>query len=236
MIAAENIGEIREAKAARGARTRRCIVTGDVLPEARLLRFVADPASQIVVDVAARLPGRGLWVRSDRETVARAVKKRLFSRAAKAPLQAADDLPASAEERLAAHILQMLGLAQKSGELLLGFDTVEKALRSEKPPGVVVEASDAAPDGTRKLHAAALASGIVPFVIGCFTNAELSMALGRANVIHAALKSGRMAERLIFDAVRIAGFRPLKPWSWAGFSPEGAFAECERGSSRFGTS
>jgi predicted RNA-binding protein YlxR (DUF448 family)/ribosomal protein L30E len=232
MAAQADIDDHREANAAsRHTRSRRCIVTGEVLPEGRLLRFVGGPDSQIVVDVAARLPGRGLWVRSDRESVAHAVKKRLFSRAAKAPLKAADDLADTSEERLAAHMLQLLGLALKSGELLLGFDSVEKALRSGKPPAVVIEASDGAQDGMRKLQGAALASDCVPFVIGCFSSAELSLALGRANVIHAALKSGRMAERLIFDAGRIAGFRPLKPWFWAGFSPEGALAGRKRDAS-----
>ena len=85
-------------------------------------------------------------------------------------------------------------------------------------PAVMIEASDAAADGGRKLQAAARASGIAPFVIAAFTSAELSLALGRSNVVHAALKSGRIAERLVFDAGRLNGFRPLKPWVWAGFS------------------
>lgn len=234
MTGLEEIGDIYDGHAAaRGTRTRRCIVTGEVLPEGRLLRFVADPSSHVIVDVAARLPGRGLWVRSDREAVSRAVKKSLFSRAAKASLHASDDLPDMSEKFLAAHMLQMLGLALKSGELLLGFDNVEKALRGGRPPAIVIEASNAAPEGVRKLQGAALAAGIVPFVIGCFSSAELSLALGRANVIHAALKSGRMAQRLIFDAGRIAGFRPLEPWKWAGFSSEGTLAGRGRDTSRF---
>jgi predicted RNA-binding protein YlxR (DUF448 family) len=237
MSVAEDIGDLDVRRgAAHSARTRRCIVTGDTLPEGRLLRFVADPAQCVVVDVAAKLPGRGLWVRSDEETVRRAVKKQAFSRAAKAALHAPENLAEMSEDRLAAHMLQTLGLALRSGGLLLGFDTIDKALRSNRPPAVVVEASDAAAGGSRKLQGAALASGIVPYVLRCFTGAELSLALGRANVIHAALKSGRVAERLIFDAGRIAGFRPLKPWIWAGFSPEGAYAERGRGSSGFSTS
>jgi hypothetical protein len=33
------------------------------------------------------------------------------------------------------------------------------------------------------------------------------LALGRENVIHAAVQPGGLAERLIFDAQRLAGFR-----------------------------
>ncbi len=213
---AEAAADSEEGRGA-AARTRRCIATGEVLPEGRLLRFAADPAGRVVVDVEAKLPGRGLWVRSERTAVKRAVDKHLFARAAKAPLTAEGDLDQLAEARLAERILAHLGLAHRSGQLILGFDTVERALRSESPPAVIVQSSDAAPDGGRKLQAAAVAKGLVPYVIGCFSGAELSLALGRANVVHAALKPGRMAERLIFDAGRLSGFRPLKSWIWVGF-------------------
>ena len=223
-------------RASHQLRSRRCIASGEILPEGRLLRFVADPESRVVVDVEAKLPGRGLWVRSHRDDVARAVAKRLFSRAAKRDLHAEENLPAQCEARLCASMLAKLGLARRAGELLLGFDLIEKTLRSGTPPALIVEASDGAQDGRRKLQGAARAGGAAPFVVGCFSGAELSLALGRANVVHAALKSGRMADRLIFDAGRIAGFRPLNPWIWAGISSEAAPADRTRGVSSFGTS
>src|SRR6266849_1024803 len=201
-----------------GSRERRCIVTGEVLPEARLLRFVLSPDGQVVPDVEAKLPGRGIWVSADRTIIAQAVAKRLFARAAKAPATADSGLPERAELRLVERILAHLGLARRAGELILGFDQVDKALRSANPPVMIIEAAEAAPDGRRKLQAAATAGGHVPFVIGALTNAELSLALGRENVVHAALNPGRIAERLIFEAARLSGFRPLRPWVWEGFS------------------
>jgi predicted RNA-binding protein YlxR (DUF448 family) len=198
-------------------RERRCIVTGEVLPEAKLIRFVVGPDACIVPDVAAKLPGRGIWVRADRASVAKAVAKNLFARAAKAQVSADAGLPALAEDRLVAHMLSLLGLARRAGDLTLGFDQVEKALRGPRPPAVLIEAEEVAADGTRKLKAAALASGVYPFVIGCFSSAELGLALGLMNVVHASLKSGRFAEALIFEAERLAGFRALKSWVWTGY-------------------
>src|SRR6266550_1096731 len=90
---------------ANGSRERRCIVTGEVLPEARLLRFVLSPDGQIVPDVEAKLPGRGLWVSANRAIIAQAVAKRLFARAAKAPATADSGLPARAEVRLVERLL-----------------------------------------------------------------------------------------------------------------------------------
>jgi hypothetical protein len=190
-----------------GSRTRRCIVSGDVLPEGRLLRFVAGPGGQVVPDIEAKLPGRGLWVKADRKAVEQAVAKGLFARAAGGPVKADAGLAARTEARLVERMLDHLGLGRRAGDLILGFDQVERALRGPGAPAVIVEASDAAADG-----------GIAPFVIGALASAELSLALGRSNVVHAALKSGRIAERLVFDAGRLNGFRPLKPWVWAGFS------------------
>jgi len=202
----------------RGARERRCIVTGDVLPEARLLRFVLGPEGEVVPDVEAKLPGRGLWVRAERTAIAQAVAKRLFAKAAKGPVKTDAGLANRAEARLVERMLAYLGLARRAGELILGFDQVEKAIRGTKPPALIVEAAEAAPDGRRKLQAAALAREFVPYVIGALNNEELSLALARPNVVHAALQPGRIAERLIFEAARLQGFRPLKPWVWDGFS------------------
>jgi predicted RNA-binding protein YlxR (DUF448 family) len=216
-----NLGDetLSSAPTRRGekARERRCIVTADVLPEARLLRFVADPDGRVVVDVAGKLPGRGLWLRATREIVQRAVDKQLFSRAARENLRADADLADQAETRLAGRMLDQLGLSHRAGELILGFEAVEKSIRSGRV-AVIVQSAEGGEEGARKLQAAAVATGLVPYVIGCFSGPELSLALGRANVVHAALKPGRMAERLIFDAGRLSGFRPLKSWKWVGFS------------------
>src|SRR5580765_5161387 len=94
-----------------GSRERRCIVTGDVLPEARLLRFVLGPGGAVVPDVEAKLPGRGIWIRAERAVIAQAVAKRLFAKAAKAPATADADLPERAEARLVERMLAHLGLA-----------------------------------------------------------------------------------------------------------------------------
>ena len=212
----DEIGVVRGASV--GVRTRRCIVTGEVLPEGRLMRFVAAPDGHVVPDVEAKLPGRGLWVKSERAPLERAIAKHVFARAAKAPLEADADLAARTENLLVRRMLNQIGLALRAGEAILGFDAIERALRSGTPPAVLVEAADASPDGGRKLQSAAVASGVVPFVIGCFSSEDLSLALGRANVVHAALKPGGKAERLVFDAGRLAGFRPLNSWKWVGFS------------------
>ena len=188
-------------------RARRCIVTGEVLPETQLIRFVEGPEGEVVPDVAARLPGRGLWVRADRQTLEKAVAKNHFSRSAKKPLKVPADLVSRVERLLVQRMAADLGLARRSGNLILGFDQIVRAFETKSPPLVLVEASDGAADGKRKLLAAASVHGRGPKVLDCLNSAELGLALGRENVVHAALKSGQLAERLQADAGRLAGFR-----------------------------
>ena len=117
------------------ARERRDIVSGEVMPDSRLIRFVADPDGQVVPDVAAKLPGRGLWVDGVAQGRHRkAVEKKLFARAAKANVTAAADLAERAEKALVTRMLGDLGIARRSGALVLGFDNVLRALDRPKPP------------------------------------------------------------------------------------------------------
>jgi len=190
------------------ARERRDIVSGEVLPENRLIRFVADPDGNVVPDAAAKLPGRGLWVEASKAAIDKAVEKKLFARAAKAQVTATADLSARAERALLARMIGDLGLARRSGALFLGFDNVLRELLGPKPPKALIEAIDGAADGKRKLYAAAHRLELECVVIECLTSAELGLALGRENVIHAAVQPGGLAERLTFDAERLSGFRP----------------------------
>ena len=201
-----------------GMRARRCIATGEVLPEARLIRFVLDSQGSIVPDVETKLPGRGYWVSADRGVLERVVARRLFAKAAGQDVTASADIAMRTQTALVQRMLSYLGLARRAGDLVLGFDRIERQMRGPEPPAVIIEATDAGADGRKKLHAAAKAVGCIPFVIAAFSNAELSLSLGRENVVHAAVKPGRIAERLIFEAARLKGFRLLNPWVWDGFS------------------
>jgi uncharacterized protein len=187
-------------------RERTCIVTRATLPANRLVRFVMDPEGQLVPDIEAVLPGRGMWVTAERGVLERAIAKGHFSRAAGTPIAVASDIPERVERLLVARLSGDLGLARRAGELVLGFDAVARALAGPRPAALLIEASDGALDGRRKLLA--LVKGSPPAIIDCLTREELGLALGRENVVHAALKSGRFSERFLADAGRLNGFRP----------------------------
>jgi len=188
-------------------RERRDLVSGEVMPENRVIRFAFAPDGSVVPDVAAKLPGRGAWVAATAAAIATAVEKKLFGRAAKANVTADSDLPARTEAALVARMLGDLGIARRSGTLVLGFDNVLRQLEGPKPPKALIEAMDGSRDGKRKLYAAAHRLELECAVIESLTSAELGLALGRENVIHAAVQPGGLANRLTLDAERLSGFR-----------------------------
>ena len=155
-------------------------------------------------DFSGALPGRGGWVTASRQAIETAVKKGAFARSFKQRATAPDDLSDRVEAGLVKAALGALGLARKTGDVVLGFEKVRAALRA-KDVAVLVTAADAAEDGKRKLQS--LADGAA--LIGVFDADELSGALGRDGVVHAALKKGVFAERFLREARRVEGFRVM---------------------------
>ena len=181
---------------------RRCIATGDVLPVARLIRFVVGPDGTITPDVAGKLPGRGIWLRADRAALDRAVKKKLFSRAARQQVSVPDDLAAMVHQLLTRRVLDMLSMARKGGIAVAGYEKVrDLALRDDM--AVLIQAADGSERGKTKLKPPA---GDETF-IGHLTARELGFAFGRDRVIHAALRAGGLTTRVVEEAARLAGLR-----------------------------
>lgn len=209
------------ATLAEASRERRDVVTGQVMPEARLIRFVAAPDGTVVPDLARKLPGRGVWVEATREAVAAAAKKNLFSRSAKAKLTAAPELADLVQSLLERRCLEQLGLARKSGALISGFEKAMTAIRAGKAAWMI-EASDGAADGRSKLLGAARNSPSPPELFGVFDAEQLSVSTGGETVVHGVLLAGRTADRWTEEVRKLAGFRPLLPPSWRGDHPAGA--------------
>jgi predicted RNA-binding protein YlxR (DUF448 family) len=183
------------------------------MPEARLIRFVVGPDGAAVPDLARTLPGRGVWVEATRAAVEAAAKKGLFSRAAKTKVSAPADLADQVENLLARRCLDRLGLARRAGALTCGFDQASAALNSGRAAWII-EASDGAADGRRKLLQISRRQTRPPRLCGAFTSEELGLASGLGHVIHLVFLAGRWAERWTEDIGRLAGFRPILPASW----------------------
>jgi len=191
---------------------RLCALTREVKPVDELIRFVAGPDGSIVPDLKRRLPGRGVWVTATRAAIDDAVKRKVFARSLKQDARAASDLGAQVERQLESAALDALGIAHKSGRVAIGFGRAESALAGDSPVVAVLNASDGSPDGVRKIAAAASRrktdenAGEIP-VISAFTSAQLDLALGRSNVIHAALLAGPASNGFLARCQSLERFR-----------------------------
>src|SRR5207302_9584632 len=183
--APNDIATIAAAPADGSPAQRRCIVTGEVRDRGSLLRFVVGPDGAVVPDMAARLPGRGLWLTARRDIVDRAVAKRLFARAARRPVVAPAELADRIEDLLAKRCCDALGLARRAGLAVAGFDRVGEAVRRGRA-GLLLFALDGAAAGRRKLGAL---GRDVPAATA-LSSAELGAAFGRERIVHVAVAAG----------------------------------------------
>jgi uncharacterized protein len=179
----------------RSATVRMCAVTRQVRPIDELIRFVLSPQGEVVPDLKRKLPGRGLWVSASRQAVAEAARRNQFSKGFKRDVRVTATLAADTEALLVRSVVEALAMAAKAGQVVSGFSKVEGALQQGQVQALI-HASDGAADGIRKLDAVARQnagngdeSREIPLATA-LTSEQLDLALGRSNVIHAAVLAG----------------------------------------------
>ena len=189
---------------------RTCAVTRATLPPEQMLRFVAGPDDQIVPDLAHKLPGRGVWVTATHTAVSAAVKQNAFAKSLKRKLFVDPDLAGRVEALLAVRVREAFSFARKAGSVVTGFAKVDAAL-ADGTGIALVHASDAAADGSakldRKLIAVRKSRGQPAPIVRALSSAEMSLAIGRDNVVHAALTEGGASRKFLNAAERLRRYR-----------------------------
>jgi predicted RNA-binding protein YlxR (DUF448 family) len=191
-------------------RERMCVLTREVRPIADLIRFVVGPDGAAVPDLKSKLPGRGIWVTATQNALAEAVKRKALARGFKRDVRLSADLVTQTGQLLEQAALDALAMAGKAGLVATGFGKTEAALTDEDEKVIgLIHAAEAAPDGVRKLGAALKRrdSGDQVPVITSLTTAQLDLALGRPNVVHAAVLAGSASHTFLARLRRLERFR-----------------------------
>ena len=186
------------------------------MPTSELIRFVLSPEQVVTPDLRCKLPGRGLWLSADRETITEAVKKKLFARGFRQKALANSDLPDIIHKLSRIEALHTLSLANKAGHVITGYEKIKRAL-AKGDVKWLLHAKEASHNGSDKLDRyfappdeeevdASDQQPIGAVLAPLFTGDELSLALGRPNVIHIGLKQGVMARRFTFSLQRTVAF------------------------------
>jgi hypothetical protein len=185
---------------------RLCAVSRAVKPVDDLIRFVVGPDG-VVPDLKRKLPGRGLWITADKATLRDAVARNVFARGFKRELRVGPGLVEETERLLARAALDALAIAGKASLVAAGFAKAEAAIAHEAIVGVI-HAADAAADGVAKLAGALRRRGddAAIAVVRAFSSAQLDLALGRSNVVHAALLAGPANDTFLARVARLERF------------------------------
>ena len=196
----------------RRPRERRDIVSGEVMDEAQLIRFVAGPDGTVVPDLKRQLPGRGCSVKASRALVDQAIKKQLFARALKTDAKALPELGAQVDHLLLTQLTGMMNMARKAGQFISGTMKVDDAIRTGRAIAVF-HATDAAGDGIRKISNARKA---VSFMMDdgdeipafrLLSYDEMQELMGDNAFIHAVALAGQAGEGVVKRAKLLETYR-----------------------------
>jgi len=193
-----------------GMNDRTCIVSRKSGPAETMIRFVADPQGVIVADLRGQLPGRGCWVTAERAFVQQAADRNLFARALKSKVSVPADLVSGIDALLVSALTGMMSLARKAGQLVVGSTKADAAVRSGQAIAVL-HATDAAPDGIRKMdqarHALAEAGGGQIAAFQLLPADDMAVLSAGGQVIHVAVLAGQAGEGVVKRAKMLDRFR-----------------------------
>lgn len=188
---------------------RKCIVTGQTKSQHELIRFVLAPDKTVIPDLKANLPGRGVWVTTQKSSVEEAVKRKLFQRHFETNCKVSLEIEAQIADLLKKAALGRLKIANKAGLAIYGFTKLMAALEKQTIIALIHAKEASKPEAEKldykfgatletKIGSNSEKSGVLeqrlckkPFY--SFKTQELSLAFGAANVIHAGLKEGGAA-------------------------------------------
>jgi uncharacterized protein len=190
---------------------RTCVLTRRKGTRDELIRLALGPDGTVAPDPRARAPGRGAWIGVTRAALddanARGKLKAALQRGFKtSDVQVPADLGERTEAALRQTALDRLGMEARAGNLVSGSDRIEAAARAGKVH-LLIHAADAGEDGNRALDQAWRVGGGEPQgMIFPEPRTILSLALGRENVVHAALTDPAAAARVRHALARWRAF------------------------------
>jgi len=107
---------------------RKCLVTGITFEKKELIRFVIDPKNNLIADVDQILPGRGYWVKTDRQIITKALQKNIFLKAVRKKISIDINLISSIEGQIKQKIIQQISMSRKAGKVIYGFEKIKSTL------------------------------------------------------------------------------------------------------------
>jgi len=181
---------------------RTCVVCRQAKDKKQLIRYSVAPNGTIQVDYRQRLPGRGAYTCFSAQCLRDAVVKKYFQRSFKKKECSADsaELIAQLQAAISQKILNLIGMARKSGQLISGSNMVIGALRKKSSIAVVILAEDISLEIGKKI--ATLAERDRIFTAHLYNKQMIGQMLGKEERSVIAVQAGLLADSLLNELHR----------------------------------
>lgn len=166
------------------------------------MRYVLSPQGEVLVDYRRKLPGRGGYTCIDRDCIATAVKRQQFDRAFKGRggKPVGEALVEALVDQIHERIVNLLGMARKSGNAVTGSNLVLGAMNVPEKLALILLAEDVSAGIADKVIGKAAAKKIPCFHLLDKNRLGQMMGKGERSVI--ALKTGPLAEAIKTELIR----------------------------------
>ena len=185
---------------------RKCLVTRVNVEKRDLMRFVVNPENTLVADIDQNLPGRGYWVKAERQIILKALNKNILLKAIEKDISIDNTVLDQIESQIKKKIINYISLSRKAGMAIFGFDKIKAALHQNNI-GLLIQALDGSDREKQRMR-----HQTIPTIIdNCLTKSDLSKAFGRKNVIHCAILRSSFIENINFNAKRLNNLKNPVP-------------------------
>ena len=185
---------------------RKCLVTKTIIEKKDLIRFVVDPEDNLIADINQNLPGKGYWVKADRDTISKAINKKILCKAIKKKVTVEKNILDKIEIQIKKQIINQISLCRKAGAAIFGFDKIKASIKNNNI-GLIIQASDGSDREKKRLR-----NQSIPKIIdSCLTGSELGKAFGREKVIHCAILRSDFVENIYFHSNRLNNLKNPVP-------------------------
>ena len=158
----------------------------------------------MLVDYRHRLPGRGAYTCIDKKCLRDASRNKQFQRSFRGKCSeiSEEGLLDSLQQALLQRILNLIGMARKSGQVISGSNAVMTALRQPKGQAVVLISEDISDGIAAKIRELSDRQNVSCSQL--FSKGMLGQVLGKGERSVLAIQSGALAKAILIELQRYA--------------------------------
>ena len=122
-------------------KTKKCIIKDKFFEKKLMLKLVLSPDGKIILDLNEKLPGKHIWISSERNSLIEAENRNLFSNFFGIKKDENKKILINIISFLKKRIVQRISLARKSSYAICGYEKIKSALFLNKID-LLIQASD----------------------------------------------------------------------------------------------